>query len=114
MGTGVSPNLSIAENLMLKSYRRDTPHTGPILLMRQANAQAAQLMERFDIRAPGPHTLVRQLSGGNVQKVVLARELSSEPRVVVAASPTRGLDVGATEYVRSVLVDAAAGGPGSC
>lgn len=69
-------------------------------------------MERFDIRAPGPRTLVRQLSGGNVQKVVLARELSSQPRVVVAASPTRGLDVGATEYVRRVLVDAAKQGAG--
>ncbi|MGO9179833.1 MAG: ABC transporter ATP-binding protein [Candidatus Limnocylindrales bacterium] len=112
MGTGVSPDLSVSENLLLKSYRRGAPHAGPILLMRQANAQAVQLMERFDIRAPGPQTLVRQLSGGNVQKVVLARELSSQPGVVVAASPTRGLDVGATEYVHRVLVGAAAGGAG--
>jgi len=80
--------------------------------MRQAEAQATALMARFDIRAPGPRTLVRQLSGGNVQKVVLARELSSDPRLVVAASPTRGLDVGATEYVRSVLLDAARRGAG--
>jgi ABC-type uncharacterized transport system ATPase subunit len=107
MGTGVSPSLSIAENLILKSYRRDSPHAGPVLRMGQAEAQAAALMARFDIRAPGPRTMVRQLSGGNVQKVVLARELSSGPRLVIAASPTRGLDVGATEYVRSVLVDAA-------
>lgn len=112
MGTGVSPNLSVAENLILKSYRRSSPHAGPLLLMRQAEAQATALMTRFDIRAPGPRTLVRQLSGGNVQKVVLARELSSDPRLVVAASPTRGLDVGATEYVRSVLLDAARKGVG--
>ncbi len=112
MGTGVSPNLSVAENLILKSYRRDSPHAGPFLLMRQEEARAADLMARFDIRAPGPRTLVRQLSGGNVQKVVLARELSSDPRLVVAASPTRGLDVGATEYVRSVLLDAARRGVG--
>ncbi len=112
MGTGVSPKLSVTENLILKSYRRGSPHAGPLLLMKQADAQAARLMERFDIRAPGPRTLVRQLSGGNVQKVVLARELSSQPRVVVAASPTRGLDVGATEYVRRVLVDAAKQGAG--
>ena len=112
MGTGVSPNLSVTENLLLKSYRRSAPHAGPMLLMNQADAQAAALMERFDIRARGPRTLVRQLSGGNVQKVVLARELSSQPRVLVAASPTRGLDVGATEYVRSVLVDTARQGVG--
>lgn len=112
MGTGVSPNLSVAENLILKSYRRGSPHAGPLLLMRQAEAQATALMARFDIRAPGPRTLVRQLSGGNVQKVVLARELSSDPRLVVAASPTRGLDVGATEYVRGVLLDAARKGVG--
>jgi simple sugar transport system ATP-binding protein len=112
MGTGVSPHLSVTENLIMKSYRRGAPHAGPVLRMRQADAQAVQLMERFDIRAPGPRTPVRQLSGGNVQKVVLARELSSNPRLVVAASPTRGLDVGATEYVDRVLVDAAAGGAG--
>ena len=112
MGTGVSPKLSVTENLILKSYRRGSPHAGPVLLTREAEAQATQLMERFDIRAPGPRTLVRQLSGGNVQKVVLARELSSRPRAVVAASPTRGLDVGATEYVRRVLVEAAGQGVG--
>ena len=107
MGTGVSPSLSVTENLILKAYRRDAAHAGPVLLMKRADAGAVSLMERFDIRARGPHALVRQLSGGNVQKVVLARELSSEPRVVIAASPTRGLDVGATEYVRGVLVGAA-------
>jgi simple sugar transport system ATP-binding protein len=54
--------------------------------------------------------LIRQLSGGNIQKVLLARELSSQPRVLVAASPTRGLDVGATQYVRRVLRDTATSG----
>ncbi len=112
MGTGVSPSLSVTENLMLKSYRRDAPHAGPVLLMDRADAQSVALMEQFDIRSRGPHALVRQLSGGNVQKVVLARELSSQPRVLVAASPTRGLDVGATEYVHGVLVDSARRGVG--
>jgi simple sugar transport system ATP-binding protein len=107
MGTGISPNLSIAENLMLKSYRGKTMRSGPVLSNRKANANAREMIKRFDVRAPGPRTLVRQLSGGNIQKVLLARELSSEPRVVVAASPTRGLDVGATQYVRQVLVETA-------
>ncbi len=110
MGTGISPNLSIAENLMLKSYRGKAMSSGPVLSNRKAITNAKQMIDRFDIRAPGPRTLVRQLSGGNIQKVLLARELSSEPRVLVAASPTRGLDVGATQYVRRVLADTAASG----
>ena len=112
MGTGVSPSLSVTENLLLKSYRRDAPHAGPLLMMDRADTQSLALMEQFDIRTRGPHALVRQLSGGNVQKVVLARELSSQPRVLVAASPARGLDVGATEYVHGVLVDTARRGVG--
>jgi simple sugar transport system ATP-binding protein len=107
MGTGISPNLSIAENLMLKSYRGKTLRSGPALSSRKMIAKAKELIERFDVRAPGPRTLVRQLSGGNIQKVVLARELSSDPSVLVAASPTRGLDVGATQDVRRILVETA-------
>jgi simple sugar transport system ATP-binding protein len=110
MGTGIAPNLSIAENLMLKSYRGKTMRSGPVLSSRKAIANAKEMIERFDVRAPGPRTLVRQLSGGNIQKVLLARELSSQPRVLVAASPTRGLDVGATQYVRRVLVATADSG----
>ncbi len=107
MGTGISPNLSIAENLMLKSYRGKTMRAGLLLSSRKANASAKEMIARFDVRAPGPRTLVRQLSGGNIQKVLLARELSSDPRLLVAASPTRGLDVGATQYVRRVLAETA-------
>ena len=69
-----------------------------------------RLIERYRISAPGPSTPARVLSGGNLQKVVLARELSGEPRVIVAASPTQGLDVGATESVRSYLHQAAVSG----
>ncbi len=112
MGTAIAPDLSIAENLMLKSYRGKARGWGPVLSRRKAIANAQEMMARFDVRAPGPTTLVRQLSGGNIQKVVLARELSCQPRLVVAASPTRGLDVGATQYVRRVLAGTAAAGVG--
>ena len=54
--------------------------SGPVLSSRKAIANAKTMIERFDIRAPGPRTLIRQLSGGNIQKVLLARELSSDPR----------------------------------
>jgi simple sugar transport system ATP-binding protein len=110
MGTGIAPNLSIAENLILKSYRGKAMRSGPVISSRKAIANAKEMIERFDVRAPGPRTLIRQLSGGNIQKVLLARELSSQPRVLVAASPTRGLDVGATQYVRRVLAETAASG----
>jgi len=73
---------------------------------------ARELIKRFAISAPGPETPARLLSGGNVQKVVLARELSSSPEVIVAANPTRGLDVGATEAVRGLLLKAAGDGVG--
>jgi ABC-type uncharacterized transport system ATPase subunit len=110
MGVGVAPGLTIADNLILKSYREDGH--GPIIRARETAANADRLIERFDIMARGPKTLARELSGGNIQKVLLARELSGRPRVLVAASPTRGLDVAATESVRRLLVQAAESGVG--
>jgi general nucleoside transport system ATP-binding protein len=112
LGTGISPNLNITENLILKSYRDAGNRTGPVLRMRKATRDAESLMKQFDVRAPGPKTLLRQLSGGNVQKVMLARELSSSPRVLVASSPTRGLDVAATQDVRRILAETAGRGVG--
>ncbi len=112
MGTGVAPNLSIADNLILKSYRDPAMRRGPLLRRKEAAEQAREAVARFDVRAPGTSTLVRQLSGGNVQRVLLARELSSRPQVLVAGSPTRGLDVAATRAVRDVLRKSASDGVG--
>jgi len=81
-----------------------------MLLFDRIKERAVQLIERYKIAAPGPSTPARVLSGGNLQRVVLARELSGEPRIIVAASPTQGLDVGATEAVRTYLREAAASG----
>jgi simple sugar transport system ATP-binding protein len=74
--------------------------------------QAVKLMARFDVKASSPGVPARQLSGGNLQKVVLGREFSGDPRVLVAASPTRGLDVAATEAVHRFLREGAAEGMG--
>jgi simple sugar transport system ATP-binding protein len=112
LGTGVSPSLSIAENLILKSHRQAPMSTRSVLRHDRIRRNAHELIKRFAIAAPGPDTPTRLLSGGNVQKVVLARELSSNPAVIIAANPTRGLDVGATEAVRGLLLDAAAKGVG--
>ena len=99
LGTGLAPSLSISENLAL---------TGPrpfFLKHREMEEAGREAIERFDIRAPGPQAATRGLSGGNAQKTLLARELSDGPEVIVVASPTRGLDVGATQAVRNILDD---------
>jgi simple sugar transport system ATP-binding protein len=106
LGTGVAPHLSIAENVSLKAYRAD----GPLLRLRKMRDVAADVIRRYQVRAPGPQTEARKLSGGNLQKVVLAREFSGEPKVLIAASPTRGLDVSAIETVHTYLLEAAGRG----
>jgi ABC-type uncharacterized transport system ATPase subunit len=107
-GVGVAPGLSIADNLRLKSYRRD----GLIMHNQKAAADAEDVIRRFGIVARGPKTLARELSGGNLQKLIVARELSSGAKVLVVSSPTRGLDVGATESVRQLLLGSARDGVG--
>ena len=110
LGTGVAPSLSIASNLVLKSYRGPSASRGPFLRLGRIRANAVELIRRYRIAAPGPAAPARLLSGGNLQKVVLAREFSGQPRLLLAASPTRGLDVGAIETVHAYVRDAAAEG----
>jgi general nucleoside transport system ATP-binding protein len=112
LGTGLAPSVSIASNLALKSYRKPPASSGPLLRLGRIRDRALELINRYRIAAPGPQAPVRLLSGGNLQKVVLAREFSGEPKVLVAASPTRGLDVGAIESVHTYLNEAAANGVG--
>ena len=78
--------------------------------MRGIRDAGLALIERYDVQTPGPNTPARNLSGGNLQKLVLGREFDGEPRVLVAAQPTRGLDVGAIETVHAYLRAAAANG----
>jgi simple sugar transport system ATP-binding protein len=112
LGTGLAPSLSIASNVVLKAYRGRQVSLGPLVLWRRARERAAELIHRYDVRAPGPTTPARLLSGGNLQKVVLGREFSGDPGVVIAAAPTRGLDVGAIETVHTYLREAAGRGVG--
>jgi len=102
--TGLVMNWDIQRNLILKSFRA-APISGRFFLRRSEIAARAELLiERFGIKAEGGGEAVRKLSGGNQQKVILARELHEDPRLLVACHPTRGLDVGAMEYVRRELV----------
>jgi general nucleoside transport system ATP-binding protein len=108
LGTGVAPNLSIAMNVALKSYR-----DGPVFLrLGEMRERAQQAIETYAIRAPGPDAEADTLSGGNIQKVVLAREFAGKLKALIAASPTRGLDVSAVETVHRHLVEAADRGVG--
>ena len=110
--TGLAPSHSVQDNLVLKSYRSSPISRLSVLVRRVIRSNAEDLVERYDVKTPSTETPVRLLSGGNVQKVLLAREFSTDPKVLVAASPTRGLDVGAIETVRSRLVEAADKGVG--
>jgi general nucleoside transport system ATP-binding protein len=112
MHTGVAPSLSIASNVVLKRYRSRDLSRGPFLRRGRARQLATDLIGQYDVRAPGPEAPVRLLSGGNLQKVVLGREFASDPRILIAAAPTRGLDVGAIETVHTYLREAAARGVG--
>jgi ABC-type uncharacterized transport system ATPase subunit len=112
LGTGVAPGLSVASNVVLKSYRKPPASWGPFLLLRRIRELARSLLERYDVRTSGPDVPARQLSGGNLQKLVLAREFSGGPVVLVAASPTRGLDVAGIEVVHEYLRGAAESGVG--
>jgi simple sugar transport system ATP-binding protein len=112
LGTGVAPSLSVASNVVLKSYRGPPISSGPLLRFRRIRELAREVIDRYDVRTSGPNAPAWQLSGGNLQKVVLAREFSGEPAVLVVASPTRGLDVAGIETVHSYLRDAASAGVG--
>ena len=110
--TGLAAGHSVEDNMALKNYRTPLLSRFGLLKRNVITTQANDLVGRYDVKTPDTATPVRLLSGGNVQKVLLAREFSTNPKVLVAASPTRGLDVGAIETVRGRLVDAADDGVG--
>jgi simple sugar transport system ATP-binding protein len=95
---------SLAENIALHDYRHPPSSRHGVLDLRAILRRAARLLREFDVRGGTPATAADALSGGNQQKVVLARELGDEPKVLVAAQPTRGLDVGAIEFVHRRLL----------
>jgi simple sugar transport system ATP-binding protein len=106
LGTGVAPSLSIAVNLALRSYRQQG--LGPFLRLGRMRQRADEIIRKYGIKAPGANTEAHHLSGGNLQKLVLAREFEGDPKVLIAASATRGLDVAAIEAVHDYLIKAAA------
>jgi len=105
MRDGMIREFTVAENLILRGHHKPPYSQNGFLNLRGIASHADKLIREFRIKTPSRETLARNLSGGNIQKVVLARELSRNPRVILAAQPTRGLDIGATEYVRAQLLE---------
>lgn len=108
---GAIGDLNVAENLILEDYRTRFSRWG-FLRLGMIAAHAQRLLAAFDVRGAQARTPLRQLSGGNMQKLILARALDREPSVILAHQPTRGLDVGATAYVHGELLRARARGAG--
>jgi simple sugar transport system ATP-binding protein len=101
---GTSPNLSVTDNVIMKQYRQPPITHSGLINMQAASKFANELKESYDIIVPNVETPVRLLSGGNLQRVILAREISGKPSLLVAVQPTRGLDVGAIEGVHHLLL----------
>jgi simple sugar transport system ATP-binding protein len=102
---GIVPSFSIRENLVLKDFSSDKFTFGPFLKLADTEKNALELIQRFDIRCPSPATAAGSLSGGNIQKVILARELARKPTTLIAVYPTRGLDMGASEFIHTRLLE---------
>jgi simple sugar transport system ATP-binding protein len=100
------------ENRILGHQTRPPAVRGPFIDRRAARADTERIMREYDVRAPGPDTLAVALSGGNQQKLIVGREMSAAPRLLVAAHPTRGVDVGAQAAIWELLKDARAEGMG--
>jgi ABC-type uncharacterized transport system ATPase subunit len=103
-GVGSAPSLSVADNLIMKSYRREPISSGWVLNRPVIRQNAEKLKQSYEIAAPSIDTEARLLSGGNLQKMILAREMSTTPKIMIAMQPTRGLDVGAIEAVHGLLL----------
>lgn len=109
MGMGLASGIDVAENMVLKSFRTRAFSRGPVIRRGRVVDNANTLLTGYELQG-GPSSLVGQLSGGNAQKVLLAREMASKLQALVIAAPTRGLDVGVTETVRKLIAEAADGG----
>ena len=100
LGMGLAPSMSITDNMLLKKYR---DHIGPFVDRKTGRKDAMQTIEELDVVTPSTETPVRRLSGGNVQKVLLGREIKAGPNVIVTAYPVRGLDINSSYMIYDIL-----------
>jgi simple sugar transport system ATP-binding protein len=105
MRDGMIKDFTVAENMILREHEKTPYSRYGFLNLREISQHADALIKNFRIKTPSRETHAKNLSGGNIQKIVLAREIFRTPHVIIAAQPTRGLDIGATEYVREQLLE---------
>ena len=105
MRDGVIKEFTVAENLILREHNQAPYADKGFLNLKIISTHSDNMIGSFNIKTPSQETMVNNLSGGNIQKLVLARELSRKPHTLIAAQPTRGLDIGATEYVHLRLLE---------
>ena len=109
LGMGLAPSLSITDNMILKNYNNTK---GPFVDRKTGRASAEQVIKELDVVTPSTETPVRRLSGGNVQKVLLGREIKAGPNVIITAYPVRGLDIGSSYTIYDILNQQKKGGVG--
>lgn len=102
---GLVLDFPIGENIVLQTYYQKPYSKGGILNFKQIYNKASKLIQEFDVRTPSEYTLARSLSGGNQQKAIIGREVDRNPDLLIAAQPTRGLDVGAIEFIHKRLIE---------
>ncbi|WNS43041.1 ABC transporter ATP-binding protein [Paenibacillus sp. MMS20-IR301] len=105
MRQGAAGEASIADNLISTRYRAKDMNKGPFLNGSRIAALAVSLVEEFKVRCSGPQQQIGMLSGGNMQKVVVARECSTNPQLLIAEQPTRGVDIGAAQFIHQKLLE---------
>jgi simple sugar transport system ATP-binding protein len=104
LGRGAVPEMSLADNALLTAHRQGLTRRG-FVRTAQVRAFAERVIDHFKVKAPGPDATARSLSGGNLQKFIVGREIMQRPRVMIAAQPTWGVDVGASAQIRQALID---------
>ncbi|NLY53470.1 MAG: ABC transporter ATP-binding protein [Firmicutes bacterium] len=102
---GLVLDFTVAENAILRNYYQPPVASGIFVKQDEMVDYATKLVEKYDVRTPSVQTLARSLSGGNQQKIVVAREIEQQPDLLIAAQPTRGLDVGAIEFIHKQLIE---------
>jgi len=100
LGLGLAPNLSITDNLLLKSYKNNK---GIFVDRKSAREYAKSLIERYNVQTPGTEVPVKNLSGGNIQKILVGREIGLNPNVIITAYPVRGLDINSSYMIYDIL-----------